>query len=139
MKGMVFINKTRLRRVNDEILRESAEIIRAGGLRDARVSGLISVTDVETTQDLKFCKIFVSVMGGDDEKKSSLEGLRASAPLLRKLLANRINLRNTPEISFELDNSLDNGFKISRILDGIRESGGLSDDAEEAGGQQERG
>jgi ribosome-binding factor A len=110
------MNKTRLIRVDDEILKEAAEIIRQE-LKDPRLDKMITVTRVKTSADLKYCKIYVSVMGSDGEKKEAMEGLQSSAGYIRKQLAARINLRNTPEVSFAVDDSLDEGYRMSKILD----------------------
>lgn len=106
---------TRQIRINDEILRETASIIR-GELKDPRISGMVSVTKVDTTNDLKYSKIYVSVLGSDYAKKETLEGLKSCAGFVRKELARRINLRNTPELKFILDDSLDTAFKIDELI-----------------------
>ncbi|GHU51210.1 ribosome-binding factor A [Clostridia bacterium] len=116
------MNKTRLTRVNDEILRETAIILR-GEVKDPRLSAakMISVTEVDTTQDLKFCKIYVSILADDENaRQEALKALSGCVPFVRKLLAEKINLRNTPEISFLLDTSLDNSIRISKLLNEIK-------------------
>jgi len=113
------MNKTRLQRIDDEIMKEVAELIR-DGLKDPRLNRLITVTRVKTTSDLRYCKIYVSVMGTADEKAETMEGLSHSAGFLRTQIAARINLRQTPEITFVLDDSLDESIRISKILDGIK-------------------
>jgi len=105
----------RLQRINDEIKKEAAEVIRSE-LKDPRVGTLTTVTGVQTTSDLKQCKIFVSILGSDDAKKQALLGLKNAAPFLRKMLATRINLRHTPEIIFMLDESLDYGMKMDQLF-----------------------
>ncbi len=106
---------TRQIRINDEILRETATIIRSE-LKDPRIGGMISVTKVDTTSDLKYSKVFVSVLGSDSVKKETMEGLKSCSGFIRKELARRINLRNTPELKFMLDDSLDNAFKIDNLI-----------------------
>ena len=108
---------TRLPRINDELLRETAGTIRA--LKDPRIAGVVSVTKVETTNDLKYCKIFISVLGGPEEKSGTMEGLRAAAGFIRRELASRVNLRNTPELTFVLDESMERGFKLARLIDEV--------------------
>ena len=91
----------RMTRVNDEITKELANIIR-GELKDPRIGVMTSVLRVETTQDLKYCKIFISVLGNDEEKKEVMKGLKSASGYIRHLLAERINLRITPELMFRL-------------------------------------
>lgn len=112
-------NGNRLNRINDEIMREVAIIIR-GELKDPRISTITSVTKVETSSDLKYTKISVSILGDDTQKEDVLKGLKSSAGFIRKELANRINLRNTPEVKFEIDNTLDYSMKIESLLDSIK-------------------
>ena len=105
----------RLTRINDEIMREAAEIIRSE-IKDPRVNTIASVTKAVTTNDLKLCKLYVSIMGDDAQKKEVIEGLNSSLKFMRKLLAERLNLRNTPELSFVIDDSLDYSYKIDALL-----------------------
>lgn len=112
-------NGNRLNRINDEIMQEVAIIIR-GELKDPRISTITSVTSVETSSDLKYCKIFVSILGDEKQKNEVLNGLDNSRGFIRKELARRINLRNTPELKFELDTSLDYSMKIEGLLDSIK-------------------
>lgn len=110
----------RMIRINDEIKREVSEIIRSE-LKDPRVGVITSVIKVETTNDLKYCKIYVSILGDDEQKKETMEGLKNASGFIRKQIAVRINLRNTPELKFVLDNSLEYSFKISKIINEINE------------------
>lgn len=112
-------NGNRINRINDEIMREVAIIIR-GELKDPRISTITSVTKVETSSDLKYCKISVSILGDDKVKEDVLQGLKSSSGYIRKELAKRINLRNTPEVKFELDSTLDYSMKIESLLDSIK-------------------
>ena len=96
----------RMTRVNDEITKELANIIR-GELKDPRIGVMTSVLRVETTQDLKYCKIFISVLGNDEGKKKVMKGLKSASAYIRHLLAERINLRITPEVMFRLDDSVE--------------------------------
>jgi len=105
-------------RINDEIKKEVSEIIRSE-LKDPRVGVMTSVLRVDTTNDLKYCKIFVSVLGSEDEKKEVMEGLKNASGFIRKMIALRINLRNTPEIRFILDNSIEYSIKISKLIDEV--------------------
>ena len=108
----------RMTRVNDEITRELANIIR-GELKDPRIGVMTSVLRVETTQDLKYCKVFVSVLGNDEEKQAAMKGLKSASGFMRHLLAERINLRITPELTFKLDDSVEYGIKMSKLIEQI--------------------
>ncbi|MBQ7384313.1 MAG: 30S ribosome-binding factor RbfA [Clostridia bacterium] len=108
--------KHRQGRINDEMQKELAEILRE--VKDPRVSGaFISVTGVDATPDLKYAKVYYSVLTGD--KKEIAKGLKSSAGYIRGQLARRMNLRMTPELSFYEDNSIAYGAHISKILSGI--------------------
>ena len=102
-------------RINDEIKKELSQILRSE-LKDPRIGALVSVMKVETTTDLKFCKVAISVLGSDEDKESAMKGIKSAAGFIRKMVAERVNLRNTPEFTFVLDNSLDHSFKINKIL-----------------------
>ena len=108
----------RMTRVNDEITRELANIIR-GELKDPRIGVLTSVLRVETTQDLKYCKVFIIVLGNDEEKANVMKGLKSASGFIRHLLAERINLRITPELTFKLDDSVEYGIKMSKLIEKI--------------------
>lgn len=108
----------RMTRVNDEITKELANIIR-GELKDPRIGVMTSVLRAETTQDLKYCKIFISVLGNDEEKKEVMKGLKSASGYIRHLLAERINLRITPELMFRLDDSVEYGIKMSKLIEQI--------------------
>lgn len=108
--------KYRQGRINDEMQKEIAEVLRE--VKDPRVSGaFISVIGVDATPDLKFAKVYYSVLTGD--KKEISKGLRSSAGYIRAQLAKRMNLRMTPELSFYEDHSIEHGAHISKLLAGI--------------------
>ncbi len=102
-------------RINDEIKKELSEIIRAD-IKDPRVGVITSVLKVETTNDLKYCKVYVSILGDEEKKNEVMTVLKGAAGFIRSLIARRINLRITPEFNFILDDSLDYSFKIDKIL-----------------------
>ena len=121
--------KYRQGRINDEMQKEIAEILRE--VKDPRVSGaFISVTGVEATPDLKYAKVYYSVLTGD--KKEIYKGLKSSAGFIRGQLARRMNLRMTPELSFCEDGSIAYGAHISKILSGIEISEPDEDDDSES-------
>jgi len=111
-------DKNRMIRINDEIMRETANIIRSE-LKDPRICTITSVVKVNTTNDLKFCKIYVSVLGGADLKNEVMEGLVNAQRFIRHRLAERINLRNTPELTFILDESYEHGMRIENLIDSV--------------------
>lgn len=110
-------------RLNSEVLREMSMIIRED-LKDPRIHPMTSVMAVEVTPDLKFAKIFVSVMGDEEAKEKTMEGLRKSASYARHQLATRMNLRNTPELTFVLDNSIEYGVTMSKKIDEVNHRNG---------------
>ena len=108
--------KYRQGRINDEIQKEIAQILR--DVKDPRVSGaFISITGAEVTPDLKYAKVYYSALMGD--KKEVRKGLMSSAGFIRGQVAKRMNLRITPELTFIEDGSIEYGAKISKILEGI--------------------
>lgn len=116
--------KHRIGRINDEMQKEIANILR--DVKDPRVSGaFISVTAVDATPDLKFAKVYYSALSGD--KKEIARGLKSSAGYIRRQLAQSMNLRMTPELTFHEDHSIEHGAHISKLLEGIE----FSDDVEE--------
>ena len=104
----------RIGRINEEIQRELSSLIRT--VKDPRVTGMISVTSVNTTPDLKFCKVYISVLDKSDVTQV-LKGLKSASGYLRRELGRALNLRNTPELSFVRDDSIDQG---AHILDMLR-------------------
>lgn len=115
-------NNTRISRINDEILKELSQIL-SFELKDPRIGVMTSVTRVDTTADLKFCKVYYSVLGNDDDKKNVASGLKNANGFMRHLLAERINLRHTPELIFKLDESLEYGVRMSKLIDEVTKSG----------------
>lgn len=105
-------------RINSEVQREMSQIIREE-IKDPRVHPMTSVMAVEVTPDLKFAKIFVSVLGSEEEKEKTMEGLKKSASFARGQLARRMNMRNTPELTFILDNSIEYGVTMSKRIDEV--------------------
>lgn len=101
-------------RIDEEFKREISNIINYE-LKNSNVTGMISVTRVKVTPDLKYAKVAVSILNSKNIK-NTLDGLKKSSGFIRKELAKRINLRNTPELSFELDESLEYGERIEEIL-----------------------
>lgn len=107
-------------RVNTEVQRAVGSIIR-GGIKDPRVAPWTSVVAAQVAPDLKTCKIYISVLGDQDVQAETMKGLKSAEGYIRKELAAQLNLRNTPEITFVLDQSIEYGVNISRKIDEIRE------------------
>ena len=111
-------NSMKNTRINGEVQRTLAEIIRAD-IKDPRISPLTSVVSVEVAPDLKTCKAWISVYGEEQERKDTLEGLKSAEGYIRRALERRVNLRNTPEIRFIVDQSIAYGVKMSKLIDEV--------------------
>ena len=111
-------NSIKNTRINMEVQRELSEIIR-GGLKDPRIHPMTTVVSVEVTPDLKYCKAYISVLGDEESGKDTIKGLKSAEGYIRRELARRINLRNTPEMKFILDQSLEYGVAMSHLIDEV--------------------
>ena len=111
-------NSIKNTRINGEVQRELANIIR-GGIKDPRISPLTSVVAVEVAPDLKTCKAYISVLGDSEAQKATLEGLKSAEGYIRRELAHTLNMRNTPEIKFVLDQSIEYGVRMSKKIDDV--------------------
>jgi ribosome-binding factor A len=105
----------RIERVNELLRSELSELI-SREIKDPRLTGLISITEVETTADLRHAKVFVSIFGREEERQSSLEALRSATGFLRREVAQRVTFRHMPELEFHLDSSLEHGDRIMQLL-----------------------
>ena len=111
---------TRITKISQEIKRELSIII-DNELKDPRIKeAMTTVTNVETTADLKYCKVYVSVLGDEKVKKDILEGLKSASGFIRKEIATRINLRITPEFSFKIDDSIEYSIHMEEIFKKIK-------------------
>ncbi len=108
-------NSVKNTRINGEVQRALAEIIRSG-LKDPRISPLTSVVSVEVAPDLKTCKAWISVYGDEKAQKDTILGLKNAEGYIRRQLASRVNLRNTPEIHFIGDQSIEYGVRMSKLI-----------------------
>jgi len=107
-------------RINEEVYRELANLIRSGDIKDPRVNPLTtSVIAVEVAPDLKTCKAYISVLGDADAVKETYKGLRSAEGYIRAQLAKRINLRNTPVITFVMDQSIEYGVNMTRLIEEV--------------------
>ncbi len=106
----------RKQRLAGEFIKVLSDIIRTE-IKDPRLSGLCSITDVEITKDLKFAKVKVSVLGSEEEKKSALDTLKRASGYIRKMLAENMPIRRVPELIFEGDNSIEYSIHISKVIE----------------------
>lgn len=110
----------RLGRISEEIKRITSNAIMTE-LKDPRISPMTSVTEVEVTRDLRFAKIYISVLGNQKDKEETLKGLESGKGFIRKEIGGNLNLRYTPEPLFYLDKSIEHGFKISKLLNEMKD------------------
>lgn len=124
------MSKYRRTRINDEMTRVIAEALRT--VKDPRVAAsLITVTKSDVTGDLKYAKIYFSVFGADDDEiKEIKQGLYSAAGYLRSYVARELNLRATPEFTFEYDNAMQHGEKIMRLMKSIEKDGSAENSPE---------
>ena len=113
-----------------EVQRELSEIIRSG-IKDPRIHPMTSVVAVEVTPDLKYCKAYISVLGNDEAKKATITGLKSAEGYIRRQLAKNLNLRNTPDIRFILDESIEYGVNMSKMIDEVTRKDASSEKTEE--------
>ncbi len=112
-------SNNRIIKINEEIKRELSQIMRSE-LKDPRIHPMTSVVRVDTTPDLKYCKVYVSVLANDEESKNTIDGLVHSTGYIKNKLAKLINLRNTPEMTFILDQSIEYGIEMSKKIDQLK-------------------
>ena len=101
-----------------EVQRALSEIIH-GEIKDPRIHPMTSVVAVEVTPDLKYCKAYISVLGDQEAEAATVQGLKSAVGYVRRELARKVNLRNTPEVTFILDQSIEYGVKMSRLIDEV--------------------
>ena len=122
-------NSIKNTRINGEVLKELSNIIR-GEIKDPRIHPFTSVVAVEVAPDLKTCKAYISVLGDEEAQKDTLAGLKSAEGFIRSKLAKSINLRNTPEIKFVLDQSIEYGIRMSKMIDDVTKNQKESADEE---------
>ena len=105
-------NSIKNTRINGEVMRELSNIIR-GNIKDPRIAPMTSVVSVEVAPDLKSCRAYISVLGDEQARKDTLAGLKSAEGYIRRELARSINLRNTPEITFIMDQSIEYGVNMT--------------------------
>ena len=109
-------NSVKNTRINQEVLKELSVLIRTE-LKDPRIHPMTSIVAVEVAPDLKTAKIYVSVLGDEQAQKDTVKGLKSAAPFLRSKLAKTLNLRNTPQLFFTVDQSIEYGVRMSKLID----------------------
>ena len=111
-------NSIKNTRINGEVQKELSTIIR-NEIKDPRIHPMTSVMAVEVAPDLKTCKAFISVLGNEEAKENTVKGLTSAEGYIRRQLARNLNLRNTPEIRFILDESIEYGVHMSKLIDDV--------------------
>ena len=111
-------NSIKNTRINAEVQRELSNILH-NGIKDPRVAPMTSVVAVEVAPDLKTCKAYISVLGDEQARQDTLKGLQSAEGYIRRELAHRLNMRNTPEIRFVLDQSIEYGVRMSKKIEDV--------------------
>jgi len=114
-------NSIKNTRINGEVLRELSNIIRSE-IKDPRIDPMTSVVTVEVAPDLKTCKAYISVLGDKESQKNTILGLKSAEGFIRGRLAQTVNLRNTPLIIFVLDQSIEYGVNMSKLIDSVNKN-----------------
>lgn len=115
------MTKYRSGRINEEMKRQLSDIIR-NELNDPRITAMVSITKVDVTKDLKYAKVFVSLFGSEEQKENTMAALKSSLGYLRREVGHRIDLRITPELIIEIDNTIEHGMHIDALLAKIKEN-----------------
>ena len=123
-------NSIKNTRINGEVLKELSTIIR-NEIKDPRNHPMTSVMAVEVAPDLKTCKAYISVLGEKEAKEATIKGLKSAEGYIRRQLARNLNLRNTPEIRFILDESIEYGVNMSKLIDDVTKKDNSHRQAEE--------
>ena len=110
-------NSNKNKRINGEVMKVISEAIRYS--KDPRISPMTSVMDVEVAPDLKTCKVWVTVMGDDEDRLRTAEGLKSAAGYIRSTLAKELNMRYTPELRFVMDDSIEYAINMSKMIDEV--------------------
>ena len=108
---------SRIDKINTEVMRELANVIRE--LKDSRIPVMTSVVSVSVTNDLRYAKAYISIMGSDDEKKAAIKGLQSAAGYVRREIGSRVNIRCVPEFTFCIDTTIEYGARINDLLHSV--------------------
>jgi ribosome-binding factor A len=115
------MSSRRIDRINGLLRQEISELL-SREIKDPRLEGVISITQVKTSSDLRSARVYVSVLGDQEAKQNAMEGIQSAATFLRRELRDRLSLRQVPFMKFVLDESIEDADHILRIMDQIRES-----------------
>ncbi len=124
-------NSIKNTRINGEVQKELSRIIQ-NGIKDPRIAPLTSVVSVEVAPDLKTCKAYISVLGSEKAAADTLVGLKSAEGFIRRQLAHTVNLRNTPEIRFILDQSIEYGVTMTKLIDDVVKTEQRNEDEDRA-------
>ena len=124
-------NSIKNTRINGEVQKELSRIIQ-NGIKDPRIAPLTSVVSVEVAPDLKTCKAYISVLGSEKAAADTLAGLKSAEGFIRRQLAHTVNLRNTPEIRFILDQSNEYGVTMTKLIDDVVKTEQRNEDEDRA-------
>ncbi|MCR5432676.1 MAG: 30S ribosome-binding factor RbfA [Lachnospiraceae bacterium] len=123
-------NSIKNNRINREFQRELSELIN-NEIKDPRIAPMVSVVAVEVAPDLKTSKVYISVLGDIEAQENTLKGLKSAASFLRSQLAHNLNMRNTPELTFIVDQSIEYGVNMSHLIDEVIEADEAKEKPEE--------
>lgn len=124
------MNEKRVNRISEEVKKIISELL-YNGLKDPRISPMTSITRVEVTRDLRYAKIYVSILGNKEEKESSIEGLNSAKGFIRKEIGNKIDIRYIPEPIFILDESIEEGIRMSKLIEDVNKNIDNKDESHE--------
>jgi ribosome-binding factor A len=116
-RGIINMN-TRNEKVKKALIREISEIIQHK-IKDPRIEGIISVTDIELSPDMRYAKVYISIFGDKEKKEQIMEAIEESAPQIRKYIGRTVRLRYTPDLHFTLDESLERGSRLTELIDKV--------------------
>lgn len=119
----------RILRISEEIRKELSNIIQSE-LKDPRLPKMISVVSLNVTKDLKHAKVYVSVLGNDEDRNNALQALKSAAGFLRREIGHRVQIRSTPELHFEIDQSIERGIYLTKLInDTVKHDTEISNEA----------
>lgn len=124
------MNNKRVNRISEEIKKIISELL-YNGLKDPRISSMTSITKVEVTRDLRYAKIYASVFGSKEEKENSIEGLNSAKGFIRKEIGTKIDIRYIPEPIFILDESIEEGIRMSKLIEDVNKNISNKDESNE--------
>jgi ribosome-binding factor A len=119
------MSSRRIARLNDAFRDEISDLLRRQ-IKDPRLAVFITITRVEVSADISHARVYVSVMGSEEERNGALEGLKAASSFLRREIGHRLALRRTPELSFRRDDSLEQGAHVLELLDEVEQESSSS-------------